>query len=57
LFRITSKGRALHRGILPFRQAVQDELVACLTTSELAAASSALDKLLAHLIVAKESPN
>jgi DNA-binding MarR family transcriptional regulator len=54
LFQITRKGRALHARVMPFRQAVQDELVACLTQSELAAANSALDKLLAPLLAAKE---
>jgi DNA-binding MarR family transcriptional regulator len=53
LFQITAKGRAIHRKIMPFRQAVQDDLVACLTKSELAAVNSALDKLLAHLLAAR----
>jgi DNA-binding MarR family transcriptional regulator len=54
LFRITAKGRALHRRIMPFRQAMQDELVACLTKAELDAANSALDKLMAHMLATKE---
>jgi DNA-binding MarR family transcriptional regulator len=54
LFRITRKGRALHTRVMPFRQAFQDELVACLTKTELAAANSALDKLLAHMLRARE---
>jgi hypothetical protein len=39
---------------MPFRQAMQDELVACLTKDELDAANSALDKLMAHMLAAKE---
>jgi DNA-binding MarR family transcriptional regulator len=54
LFRITAKGRAQHRRIMPFRQAVQDELVACLTQDELEAVNSALDKLMAHMLATKE---
>jgi DNA-binding MarR family transcriptional regulator len=56
LFQMTRKGRALHARVMPFRQAFQDELVACLTRSELAAVNSALDKLLAHMLAAKEPP-
>ena len=51
LFSMTASGRKLHDAILPLRQAVQDEMAAVLTKTERAALFSAVDKLMAHLLV------
>ena len=53
LFSLTASGRKLHDTILPLRQAVQDEMAAVLTRAERAALYSAVDKLMAHLLVTK----
>jgi DNA-binding MarR family transcriptional regulator len=50
LFAITAQGRKLHDAIFPLRQAMQDELVACLDKKELAALHSALDKLVVSAV-------